>query len=92
MTVDWQGRVKPCPMISAEKLQLGHWSEIENKSYQRKSRAYSRLKGPKKEVCGDCQYAAYCFNCIARALRASTIVGDCKWKKENRNLIQMIMN
>ena len=92
VTVDWRGRVKPCPMIRAESLQLGHWRDVEMDAYQKKAWAYHLLQGPKKDVCGDCRYFAYCFNCIARAFRAMHIVGDCKWRKKNQELLQVIQD
>lgn len=90
MTVDWQGRVKPCPMIPAEELFLSYWKDIESDLCQRKARAYHLLQGPKKNVCGDCPHLSYCMNCIVRALRVGRYKEDCKWKQKNRELIEII--
>jgi radical SAM protein with 4Fe4S-binding SPASM domain len=90
MTVDWQGRLKPCPMIPAEELFLCYWKDIESDPCQRKARAYHRLQGPKPDICADCPHLAYCMNCIVRALRAGHLKEDCRWKQKNRDLIEII--
>lgn len=90
LTVDWRGKLKPCPMISSEELNLGHWRDLESGACQRKMKAYHELEGPKANVCGDCGYLAYCFNCIVRALKAGRMVENCRWRTRNKELLREI--
>jgi len=90
LTVNWNGIMKPCPMVNADELSLGSWTELKSKKVQQKMKAYFDLKSPKKEVCGDCNYLAYCYNCILRGLKASKKKDMCLWVEKNKKLIEEI--
>lgn len=90
LTINWDGIMKPCPMVLAEDLSLGHWENLSSNKIQEKMKAYSKLKAPKHDVCKDCNYIVYCYNCIIRGLKASKLNPDCYWVKKNKELIEVI--
>ncbi|MCX6580918.1 MAG: radical SAM protein [Candidatus Aminicenantes bacterium] len=89
--LNWDGIIKPCPLIGAEVLSISHWTEIDNEKTQNLFKAYFELESPKKEICGDCNYFVYCANCITRALNAYEQNKDnCPWYNKNETLIKKL--
>ncbi|MCU0289294.1 MAG: radical SAM protein [Acidobacteria bacterium] len=89
--LNWDGVIKPCPLIGAEFLCIGKWSDIETEKNQDLFKAYFELEAPKKETCGNCEYLSYCLNCITRGLSAYEKNKDnCYWYKKYEFLIKKI--
>lgn len=80
------GIARPCPMLPEHYLcigDLGSWS-VEGVFRNPLVSYLAELRAPHPEICGDCRYMTFCFNCIARAILAQEEMGSpCRWAVRN---------
>lgn len=89
--INWNGVIKPCPLISADDLAIGHWEGMSTEKMQESFKAYFDLEAPRAETCGNCSYFPYCGNCTVRGLKASEKnIESCAWYKKNKKLIERV--
>ncbi len=82
--------MKPCPMVPADDLSIGVWDDIQQPEIQKKMQSYLSLKAPGEDVCKNCKYFAYCYNCFVRGLKAGRQNPYCKWMETNKEIIMEI--
>ncbi|MEA2054773.1 MAG: PqqD family peptide modification chaperone [Candidatus Thermoplasmatota archaeon] len=83
------GEVRPCPIISDERLVIGNIKNegIKNILNHRIAKTLPEVIAPIKEICGECKYFYRCEGCIGTGLVQCTEIEDCNWaKKELRKL------
>jgi len=78
------GELRPCVMFGGDIIKIGN---IYRQSFKEifesgLGRAFSKLHGPKAEVCGDCPHLNYCQNCSLKGVKMALKTPDCKWAKE----------
>lgn len=94
ITINWDGIMKHCPIISANDLSICHWKDISSERAQKIMRNYYELTSPNKEICNNCKYLPYCFHCTTRAFIAMERKGkeECLWYQKYKDSIDTILN
>lgn len=82
VTVGPDGEMRPCAMFDSG-LRIGniYKQSFEEIFHSPLGGAFSRMQGPKKEICGDCKKLNVCNGCILRGLKTGLKEADCKWLK-----------
>jgi len=83
VTVGPDGEIRPCVMFEGGTLKIGN---IYRQSFKEifeggLGLVFSKLHGPKPELCGDCKHLPYCKNCPMKGVKMAMKVSDCRWAK-----------
>lgn len=82
VTVGPDGEMRPCAMFDSG-LKIGniYKQSFEEIFHSPLGGIFSRMHGPKREICGDCKKFNICNGCILRGLKTGLKQADCKWLK-----------
>jgi len=84
VTVGPDGELRPCVMFGGDVIKIGN---IYKQSFKEIFEGgmggfFSKLHGPKKEVCGDCKHLPYCNNCPLKGVKMAKKIPDCRWAEQ----------
>ena len=84
VTVGPDGEIRPCVLFNSG-LKVGniYKQSFEEIFHSPLGGAFSRMRGPNKTVCGDCEKTSICNGCILRGIKTGLKHADCKWLKSS---------
>lgn len=82
VTIGPDGTLRPCVMFDGG-LELGniHKQTFKEIFHSPLGKAFSQMRAPGKEICGDCEKVGLCKGCILRGIKNGLEHPDCKWLK-----------
>ncbi|MEM3712883.1 MAG: radical SAM protein [Thermoproteota archaeon] len=78
------GNLRPCLMLGDSYISLGNlFYEDMDEIYQKPIISWlDKLKPPSKDICGECKYQLFCWNCYSKAIMKWEELGErCTWAK-----------
>lgn len=82
VTVGPDGEIRPCAMFDIG-LRIGniYQQTFEEIFHSPLGKVFSHMRGPSKEICGDCKKFNICSGCILRGVKTGLKEPGCKWLK-----------
>lgn len=77
------GELRPCVMFGGDVIKIGN---IYKQSFEEifggpLGTVFSKLHGPKPELCGDCAHTGYCGHCVLKGVKMAK-KGKCRWAEK----------
>ena len=77
------GELRPCVMFGGDVIKIGNiYKQSFDEIFSGPLGAFfSKLHGPKPELCGDCRHTGYCGHCVLKGVKMAK-KGPCAWAEK----------